>query len=220
MMSTRSRISWGKLGLAWISACLALAALAQEASPPKEKAAIAEPGVSESKAKDATPGEKSATPGQYVGAETCKGCHPQQYKVWAGSKHARSFVALQTSTARLISEEPRAYAGIPSPKMMKECTQCHARGMEIPRRERGKDFHPEDGVQCETCHGPGGHYATESVMKDPAERVKAGLVKLQAKDCLQCHKERPTHTILGKPPFDHENFWPKIAHGKKPEGRH
>jgi len=103
--------------------------------------------------------------------------------------------------------------------MMAECSKCHARGMQVPRSERGKDFHPEDGVQCESCHGPGGHYAKEEVMKDPALRTEAGLVKLRTDECLQCHKEKPNHAILQKKPFDYETMWPKIAHKKKTEAK-
>ena len=148
----------------------------------------------------------------YVGAEACGACHSLEYKAWAGSSHARSFVALQTATARKVSEEPKAYAGMPSEKMMKECSPCHAPGMDIPARERPRGFHPEDGVQCESCHGPGGHYAKDEVMRDGASRKAAGLGKLRKEECLRCHELRPSHAILGKPAFAHEKMWARIAH--------
>ena len=45
--------------------------------------------------------KKPATP--YAGSEACKECHLDEYKVWAGSSHARSFVALGTAMGRQIA---------------------------------------------------------------------------------------------------------------------
>jgi hypothetical protein len=163
--------------------------------------------------------EKTPPTAKYAGPETCKGCHPDEYKVWAGSNHGRAFVALGTAMGRKISADPTAYPGMPSPKMMKDCSPCHARGADVPREERGK-FHPEDGVQCETCHGPGGHYAVEEVMKDPVRRKNAGLGKLEPEGCLECHKQKESHAVLGRAPFDFEKYWAKIRHGKpRKDGR-
>ncbi|MEW6744391.1 MAG: multiheme c-type cytochrome [Planctomycetota bacterium] len=189
-----------------LSAFLAAIPLAQEKTQvPKFPAEGAPPAAREPPAQE----EKAG----YVGSETCKSCHPEAYRVWLGSNHGRSFVILQTAAARQVSEEPNAYAGIPSPKMMAECTPCHAPGLEIPKKERG-GLHPEDGVQCETCHGPGGHYADEETMKDPVRRVQAGLNKLTPEGCLRCHKEKPSHVVLGRPPFDFEKYWAKFDHRK------
>jgi len=152
----------------------------------------------------------------YTGAAACNECHAAEYKTWTGSRHGRAFVMLQTAMARKIAADPDAYAGIPGAKMVKECSPCHAPGMEIPKAERGS-FHPEDGVQCETCHGPGGHYANEDTMKDPGRRADAGLRKPTQERCLECHKERPSHAILGKGPFEFEKYFAKIQHGKHGE---
>ncbi len=162
--------------------------------------------------------EKPPPTPSFVGPEACKACHPRAYGTWAGSKHSRSFVALGTAMARKVSGEPGAYAGMPSEKMTKECSPCHARGMEVPRKERG-GLHPEDGVQCETCHGPGGHYAEEAVMKDPKRRTEAGLGKLGPEGCLRCHKQKDSHEVLGRVPFDFPKHWAKIEHGKKTADR-
>jgi len=205
-MVARLSRNWRTLGaVAIMSAAVAWTAPAEEkAAPPAGKAAE-KPG-------DKTASGAEPARAEYVGVETCRGCHPDEYRVWAGSKHSRSFVSLQTESARKISCEPTATPGIPTEKMMRECSPCHARGMEIPRRDRSKTFHPEDGVHCEACHGPGGHYAKEEIMKDPCRRTEAGLKKLRKEECLQCHKERPSHAILERPAFDHEKMWPKIAH--------
>jgi hypothetical protein len=157
--------------------------------------------------------EKPAPTTKYAGPETCKGCHPAEYKVWAGSNHGRSFVSLGTAMGRKIAADPTAYPGMPSAMMMKQCSPCHARGMDVPREARGK-FHPEDGVQCEVCHGPGGHYAVEEVMRDPVKRKEAGLGKPKPEGCLECHKAKESHMVLGRAPFDFEKYWAKIRHGK------
>lgn len=183
----------------------------------------ARPGGSEPSSPPATPKapEGATAPKEvYAGAQVCRECHVEEYRQWLGTSHARSFVSLQTATARRISEEPNAYAGMPSAKMMKECSPCHARGMDAAPAEREKGFHAEDGVQCEACHGPRGLHAKSKVGEVPgAKKGEDGVVMIARsktavlEQCMDCHKEKPSHAVLRRPAFDFETYWKKVAHG-------
>jgi hypothetical protein len=79
---------------------------------------------------------------------------------------------------------------------------------------------PEDGVSCESCHGPGKKYMPKSIMKDRQESIKKGMVYPALKSCPNCHNDQsPTHnperytTKDGKKvDFDAEQAWDKIKH--------
>ncbi len=75
--------------------------------------------------------------GEYVGAETCKMCHSDNYDSWSETGHATAAEVLSTDTNE-------------------ECNNCH-----ISNTVGGDYFEitatnePEDqGVSCESCHGP------------------------------------------------------------------
>lgn len=79
-----------------------------------------------------------------------------------------------------------------------QCLKCHASGHNVDKALLSEKFKIEDGVQCETCHGPGSEYQSMKVMKSREESVKNGLQvwKDEAeieKMCLTCHNsESPT----------------------------
>ncbi|MBN1417205.1 MAG: hypothetical protein JXP34_00420 [Planctomycetes bacterium] len=158
------------------------------------------------------PPPSGSAPRAYAGVEHCRSCHPSAYRAWEGSKHARSFVALGTEGGRKVAREPGATTGMPTAKMMAVCSPCHAKGMEIPKEKRAKRFHPEDGVQCESCHGPRGEKDGRAMPcgapEDPA--YERGL-----EGCMDCHLHQPTHEVLGRKPFDLEKGWEKIIHGRE-----
>ena len=47
-----------------------------------------------------------------------------------------------------------------------QCLKCHVLGKDIDPAELESTFNKEDGVQCETCHGPGSEYKKLTIMKD------------------------------------------------------
>jgi formate-dependent nitrite reductase cytochrome c552 subunit len=98
---------------------------------------------------------------EFVGPESCKGCHPESYAAWRLSKHARAMESL--------SEQQRQDA---------RCLSCHAPNVGDRR---------VDGVSCETCHGGGQYYAASYVMKDPELSRLVGLVDPSEKGCRSCH---------------------------------
>jgi len=111
----------------------------------------------------------------FVGSTTCGGCHPRQLAAWQATAHAR------------------AVASLP-PKPAARCLACHGTG-DAPA---GRAYFAEVG--CEACHGPGGHYAEDDLMRDPPLARALGLVDVaapavRAATCARCHVGRGTRLV-------------------------
>jgi YVTN family beta-propeller protein len=151
----------------------------------------------------------------YLGVKACSECHAgqamgHQFSKWRLTAHAGAFASLAQPEAKAIAE----LSGIPGePQTAKMCLGCHATAAEAEDWERLDDFHIEDGLQCEACHGPGSEYAVREIMMDREHAMAMGL-KMDARDrCLVCHREKGSHTtVLNSPPFDLEASWQRIAH--------
>lgn len=148
----------------------------------------------------------------YAGAETCGMCHKtekqgEQLKIWQGSKHAKAFETLKTAKADEIAKEKGfTTAAAETP----ECLKCHASGYNVDASLIGKKFKVEDGVQCETCHGPGEDYKSKKIMENREEAIKNGLKVHENMEefCISCHNaESPTYVD-----FNLAEMWDKIKH--------
>lgn len=151
----------------------------------------------------------------YVGARVCASCHAgpgmgHQYSLWLHSKHSKAYATL----ARPEAKEITRLSGLrEQPQEAFTCLGCHATGANAEDWEKDDTFRVEDGVQCETCHGPGSEYMTEDVMRDPAKAMAAGLVMPGPERCMVCHAAKGTHVaVLGSPAFDVEAGMKQIAH--------
>jgi len=151
----------------------------------------------------------------YVGARVCGKCHSgpgmgHQFSLWLHSKHSRAYAAL----ARPDSKQIAKLSGIrQEPQEAFTCLGCHSSGAQAEDWEKDDTFHVEDGVQCESCHGPGSEYMDAGVMRDPEAAMKAGLRMPGPETCENCHKEKGTHVaVLGSPVFDVQKGLQKIAH--------
>ncbi|MBV6478847.1 MAG: hypothetical protein HGGPFJEG_01604 [Ignavibacteria bacterium] len=155
---------------------------------------------------------------KYVGVNTCIGaCHKSeeqgnQFSIWQNSAHSKAFLTLQTERADSIAKakgyETRA-AETP------QCVKCHVLGKDIDESELKGSFDKAQGVQCESCHGPGSEYRKLSVMKDKGRAVEKGLIIHTEKEkfCIHCHNEEsPTYFE-----FNYEPMWEIIAHYKPKE---
>lgn len=147
----------------------------------------------------------------YEGVQVCGTCHKtekqgQQLKIWQESKHANAYKTLLTEEANKLSGDVKA---VENPK----CLKCHATGYDVDKKLIGAKFKVEDGVQCETCHGPGSAYKSLKVMKSREESVKNGLIIWKDKEeiekyCKTCHNpESPTYKE-----FKFDEMWSKIEH--------
>ena len=146
---------------------------------------------------------------KYVGAEKCKMCHNSaakgaQFTKWTESKHSKAYAALATEEAKKIAQAK----GIADPQKAAECLKCHVTGAGAPADQLTDKYKVEDGVECESCHGPGGDYVPMAVMKDPTKAAAAGLLTPTEATCTGCHNsESPTFKS-----FDFASMSATIAH--------
>jgi len=159
---------------------------------------------------------------KYIGVGKCaKLCHKtskqgKQLTIWSKSKHAHAYKTLLTDEAKATAKK----LGIDAPEKSPKCLKCHAIGWNVDEAHLKSGFKVEDGVQCETCHGPGDDYEGKKVMKDREKAIAAGLIVGDKETCLKCHNDtapswkpdRYTTADGKKVGFDYDLLWPKIAH--------
>jgi nitrate/TMAO reductase-like tetraheme cytochrome c subunit len=117
-----------------------------------------------------------AADNEFVGAEKCKGCHPQQYKDFESRKFTKAWSVLQM---RGKTKDP-------------ECLKCHVTGFVQPGGFVSDEATPQLRYkQCEACHGAGGTHAG-----NPGDATAKALMKSYVKDknvCIECHRCMKTH---------------------------
>ncbi|MCX8043308.1 MAG: redoxin domain-containing protein [Desulfobacterota bacterium] len=133
-------------------------------------------------------------PSGYSGEERCKVCHERQHIQWSLTRHADAYLSL----VRKGSEHDPA------------CVSCHVTGFG-----RSGGFNLEDkktarrleGVQCESCHGPGATSCTAftKVKDNPRTRAQWEMI------CRSCHTEKESLN------FKFEHRFPKVIHTAVPD---
>jgi len=150
----------------------------------------------------------SAQTYKYIGADKCKLCHNKpatgdQYSKWLTSPHAQAIKTLSNQKSLDYAKKN----GIANPSKDAKCLKCHSTFDRIDAKLRGGIL-PEEGVSCETCHGPGSSYKSPSIMKNLAQAKTMGLIIPDKQLCLQCHnKDNPFFKE-----FNFETASAKIAH--------
>jgi excinuclease UvrABC ATPase subunit len=152
---------------------------------------------------------------KYVGVDKCAAtCHKgdtkgKQLEIWQDSKHSQAYKTLQTPEADKIAKDKGfTTAAAETP----QCLKCHVLGKDIDPSEFDDSFDKTQGVQCETCHGPGSEYKKLSIMKDKELAKQNGLIIHSEKEafCTTCHNsESPSFKS-----FNYEEAWAKIQHSK------
>ena len=133
--------------------------------------------------------------GKYVGTDTCKMCHWKQYRSWAQTKMAKTFLDSLNGEQR---EDPA-------------CISCHVTGYKGPGGFDSFKTTPKmAGVQCEACHGAGSLYYTDEIMRNRYVSMGLGLLEQNEKLCVTCHNEN-SPTFPGPFKFDknkgvHDHF--------------
>lgn len=160
----------------------------------------------------------------YVGNSQCKICHNkkeegEQWAKWKAEPHAKALEKLSSEEAKAVAQK----AGVTKPPAeAPECLKCHVTGADATGKAPEK-IKPEDGVQCESCHGPASAHTAEAKKfksGDKAAQPAAKIHKGDAETCKQCHNDKsPTwkadryKTADGKTTgFDYEQALAKIAH--------
>jgi hypothetical protein len=132
---------------------------------------------------------------KYVGAAKCKMCHNkpdkgEQHKKWAESKHATAMQSLKGDEAK-------------DPK----CLKCHSTAGSVDANLLS-GLTVEEGVSCESCHGPGSAYKSMAIMKDLEKSKQNGLIVPDEALCRKCHNEE-SPDFKG---FDYAEYSAKVAH--------
>ncbi|MCP4213532.1 MAG: cytochrome C554, partial [bacterium] len=133
---------------------------------------------------------------KYVGAKKCKMCHKgakkgEVFEKWQKGLHAGAFEKLKAK-----GEEK-------NPK----CLECHTTAFDKGGYKVGDaNASKFEGVQCESCHGPGSAYKKMSVMKDQKQSIANGMVVPTEEVCKKCHNKN-SPTFKG---FDYKEYLKKI----------
>jgi len=150
----------------------------------------------------------SAKDHMFVGVTKCRSCHKKelignQYEKWQKGPHAKALTTLKGEKALKIAKE-KGLANPPSESP--ECLKCHVTAHGVPEAQIRYPLKASDGVQCESCHGPGNDYRKKTTMSDDKKAVAAGLWKpgKDAKICTDCHNDK-------SPSWDTTKF--KLANG-------
>lgn len=118
----------------------------------------------------------------FVGAETCQGCHAEQYAIWEKTQHAHAMATLQRKNEQHDNE----------------CVRCHVVGFNKGGFQNLISTPQLANVQCEACHGPGRAHANSPAKGYGHMETPVG--------CTQCH------TQPNSPDFNFETYWPQIKH--------
>jgi hypothetical protein len=168
--------------------------------------------VKDSAGNTSVAGEQKFVAAQYVGVDTCKGCHAQVYDNWSKTGHAQFFKEMVDTNA----EGEYAQLGF------NVCAKCHTAGyypitkesthgwwdtfINVLKLDPKKDFADKvaqakpgtydsldpklktvSNITCESCHGPGGIHAASPNKENMA--FNAG----PSGSCNQCHNDGHFH---------------------------
>jgi len=159
----------------------------------------------------------------YVGTKTCGMCHKKeadgnQLGVWQAGPHAKAIETLGTDEAKAVA----AKQDIADATKDGKCLNCHSTAYNLTEEVQTEKVTVEDGVSCESCHGPGKNYKSKKVMEDKEKSIAAGMVSPATESCTLCHNdksptwnpERYTTKDGEKVGFDVEQAAEKVKHPK------
>lgn len=128
----------------------------------------------------------------FTGWRVCEPCHRAQTDQWRTTRHARAFASLVRGSQGLDASRP-------------ECLACHAVGTGSPGGYLNKRHTAHlQGVQCESCHGPGREHAETARSGRPSSKWMSRAVPERV--CLRCH------TRDQSPRFDYQRFLRQVSH--------
>lgn len=173
------------------------------------------------------PQAATGSPDDYVGSESCKACHEDQFKNFAGTKHARlgnvaswkdkatgceschgpgkAHMEDATDPTKIIS-----FKGKNSKQVSETCLTCHSGKEGHNNFRRGE--HWRNDVGCTDCHSPhsapfdhakpGSTAFVSNVSEENAKPASTLRLKMSEPQlCMSCHTE--TKSQFSKP-FHHK----------------
>ena len=159
---------------------------------------------------------------KFIKLKTCVICHKKeatgnQFAKWQEMGHAKAFERLGTDEAK----DAAAKLGIDDPQTSGKCLKCHSTAYNFTEERQTEVVTLEEGVSCQSCHGPGADYKKKATMKDHDAAVAAGMIyPAKEKSCTLCHNdenpmwdpEKYTTADGKKTGFDVEQAYEKIKH--------
>jgi len=145
---------------------------------------------------------------KYIGADKCKMCHNkpatgEQYNKWLNDPHSKAIETLSGQASLDYAKKD----GIADPAKDAKCLKCHSTYEKAGTSLRAGIL-PEEGVSCESCHGPGSTFKSPTIMKNKKLAMASGLILPDNSVCIGCHnKENPFFKE-----FNFEASVAKIAH--------
>jgi hypothetical protein len=153
------------------------------------------------------PGAQPLNSHQWLGTASCAamGCHNanglkgewrSEYTTWAShDPHARAYEVLFQPRSRSIVKNLRLGTA-KLPHELALCLNCHVHG-DFEKADHHGRFTREDGVGCESCHGPAGnwvseHYKPHWIGLTTAQRLDKGMWDTRSltgrvRTCTPCH---------------------------------
>ena len=157
----------------------------------------------------------------YTGVKTCGMCHRKessgnQLGIWQNGPHSKALEKLGTPEAKTAG----AKVGVADPQKSGKCLKCHSTAYNMTETLQVEKIPVEEGVSCESCHGPGKAYKSKSVMENREQAIAAGLIYPATKSCESCHNaqsptwkpDRYTTKDGKKVGFDVTQAYEKIKH--------
>ncbi len=158
-----------------------------------------------------------------VGTKSCAMCHKKadsgdQFGKWQASPHAKAYEMLASPESKATG----AKVGVDDPQKSGKCLKCHSTAYNLTEEVKADTTKVpvEDGVSCESCHGPGKNYKSKTIMEDRKKCIEAGMIYPATTSCVQCHNDqspswkpdRYTTKDGKKVGFDAEQAYEKIKH--------
>jgi hypothetical protein len=146
---------------------------------------------------------------RYVGSAACRDCHGRaaqrhQYVEWLQSRHAHAYWRLAADWALYLGRLRPHYADLTDPQRDERCQLCHVTGAQDPNALFAPSYRLEEGVGCESCHGPGSLYTDPEIMSDRQAFLANGGRVPDEQTCRSCHRNAEY--------FSWDSWWPKIEH--------
>lgn len=168
---------------------------------------------------------KTGDPTKLISVKKCAMCHKKddkgnQYGKWQAMGHSKAYELLGTEEAKAVG----AKLGIENPQASGKCLKCHSTAYFFTEELQTEEVKPENGVSCQSCHGPGSDYRKKSIMENLEEAIANGMVHpAKEKSCTLCHNDtsptwKPDRYTLSSGEttgFDVKQAYEKIKH-KRP----
>ena len=141
--------------------------------------------------------------GKYTGPGSCAStsCHgsvtprnvnevlQNEYSTWiVKDKHSKAYAVLTGN----IGERMAGILKLGKAETASKCLACHA--LDVPQAARARTFELNEGVSCESCHGPAAAWLGPHTERDwtHAKSLAQGMydmrdISKRAEKCLSCH---------------------------------